>query len=89
MFVYLDLDTPQPNTKVGLQRFLSCINFFHRFLPGIANTLAPLHALTSAAKTQNTPVHSHMLRHSTVLKKLFQMPFYLPTPLQTPLPVSI
>ena len=38
----------QPSTKVGLQRFLGCINFYHRFLPGIAATLAPLHALTAS-----------------------------------------
>ena len=26
----------RPETKVGLQRFLGCLNFFHRFMPGIA-----------------------------------------------------
>ena len=38
----------QPETKVGLQRFLGCINFYHRFLPGIAEVLAPLHALVAS-----------------------------------------
>ena len=38
----------QPQTKVGLQRFLGCINFYHRFLPGIAEVLAPLHALVAS-----------------------------------------
>ena len=38
----------RPTTKVGLQRFLGCINFYHRFLPGIAAVLAPLHALVSS-----------------------------------------
>ena len=40
---------PRPNTKVELQRFLGCVNFFHRFLPGVAEVLAPLHSLTASA----------------------------------------
>ena len=32
----------KPLTKVELQRFLGCVNFYHRFLPSIASTLAPL-----------------------------------------------
>ena len=43
---------PRPNTKVELQRFLGCINFFHRFLPHVAATLAPLHALAASVGTQ-------------------------------------
>ena len=39
---------PQPPTKVALQRYLGCINFYHRFLPGIASVLAPLHALVAS-----------------------------------------
>ena len=42
---------PQPTTKVELQRFLGCVNFYHRFLPGIAEVLAPLHALTASVPT--------------------------------------
>ena len=38
----------KPSTKVGLQRYLGCINFYHRFLPGIASVLAPLHALVAS-----------------------------------------
>ena len=38
----------QPTTKVGLQRYLGCINFYHRFLPGIAAVLAPLHELVAS-----------------------------------------
>ena len=45
---------PRPTTKVELQRFLGCINFFHRFLPGIASVLAPLHALCSSVPTQKS-----------------------------------
>ena len=43
---------PRPTTKVEMQRFLGCINFFHRFLPGVAATLAPLHALAASVSTQ-------------------------------------
>ena len=39
---------PLPPTKVALQRYLGCINFYHRFLPGIAAVLAPLHALVAS-----------------------------------------
>ena len=38
----------RPTTKVGLQRFLGCINFYHRFLPGVAEILAPLHGLVAS-----------------------------------------
>ena len=43
---------PKPITKVDLQRFLGCVNFYHRFLPGFAAVLTPLHALTTSAPTQ-------------------------------------
>ena len=45
---------PHPTNKVELQRFLGCINFFHHFLPGIAEMLAPLHALTASVPTQKS-----------------------------------
>ena len=41
----------QPTTKVELQRYLGCINFYHRFVPHLASVLAPLHALCSSVKT--------------------------------------
>ena len=44
----------RPSTKVELQRFLGCVNFYHRFLPGIARILAPLHALSASAPTQKS-----------------------------------
>ena len=47
---------PRPTNKVELQRFLGCVNFFHRFMPGIAATLAPLHALTASVPTQKSPL---------------------------------
>ena len=46
----------RPSTKVELQRFLGCVNFYHRFLPSIASTLAPLHALVSSVKAAKTPL---------------------------------
>ena len=45
---------PRPVTKVDLQRFLGSVNFYHRFLPSIAATLAPLHALTTSAPAQKS-----------------------------------
>ena len=48
------IDVPKPNTKVELQRYLGMVNFYHRFLPGIAAALSPLHALVAAAKSPNT-----------------------------------
>lgn len=41
-----------PTNRTGLQRFLGMVNYYHRFLPGIADTLAPLHAQASG-KGQN------------------------------------
>ena len=46
----------QPTTKVEMQRFLGCINFYHRFIPHLATVLAPLHALCSSVKTANAPL---------------------------------
>ena len=47
----------RPVTKVELQQFLGCINFYHRFLPRIAEKLAPLHALVSSVSTQSAVLH--------------------------------
>ena len=41
-----------PKDRTSLQRFLGMINYYHRFLPGIAGILAPLHAQASG-KGQN------------------------------------
>ena len=35
---------PVPQSKKDLQSFLGMINFYHRFMPGIAHKLDPLHA---------------------------------------------
>ena len=45
---------PRPSTKVELQRFLGCVNFFHRFMPGVAALLTPLHALTASVSSQKS-----------------------------------
>ena len=37
------LEFPTPKRKDELQRFLGCITYYSRFLPGIAEILAPLH----------------------------------------------
>ncbi|KAK3756460.1 hypothetical protein RRG08_063126 [Elysia crispata] len=36
-----------PTDRTSLQSFLGMVNYYHRFLPGIADTLAPLYALAS------------------------------------------
>ena len=35
----------RPRTVKGLQEFIGMITYYHRFLPGIANILTPLHNL--------------------------------------------
>ncbi|RUS70636.1 hypothetical protein EGW08_021603 [Elysia chlorotica] len=44
---------PNPNDKKALQRFLGMINFYHRFLPGIAKCLTPL---TEATKSRSKAI---------------------------------
>ena len=39
-----------PRTMKGLRRFLGMVNFYRRFIPGVAKTLAPLHSLLSPHK---------------------------------------
>ena len=38
---------PTPKNRGDLQRFLGMINYYHRFLPGIASKLAPLHVAST------------------------------------------
>ena len=40
-------DSDPPSDRTSLQRFLGMVNYYHRFLPGIAAVLAPLHAQAS------------------------------------------
>jgi cleavage and polyadenylation specificity factor subunit 1 len=44
---------PTPENRAQLQRFLGCLNYYHRFLPGIAGKLAPLH---EAARGRGTEI---------------------------------
>ena len=39
-------DFPAPTNKVGLQRFLGMINYYHRFIPRLADKLHPLYDAT-------------------------------------------
>ena len=48
---------PRPVTRVDLQRFLGCVNFYHRFVPHLAAVLAPLHALVSSVPKQKDVLH--------------------------------
>ena len=47
---------PLPRTKVDLQRFIGCINFYNRFICGFAAILAPLHAMVKASPSPSTPL---------------------------------
>lgn len=40
-------DSPAPCDRTSLQRFLGMMNYYHRFIPAIASTLAPLHEQAS------------------------------------------
>ena len=44
------LEFPTPTNKAALQRFLGIINFYHRFLPNIAQILMPLHKAVAGKK---------------------------------------
>ena len=45
-----------PQTKVDLQRFLGCVNFYHKFVPHLAEILAPLHVLTASVPEPKSPL---------------------------------
>ena len=49
-------DFPQPTTQRELRQFLGLINFYHRFIPGCAQILHPLHALVLAPVKKNDPL---------------------------------
>lgn len=46
----------RPVDKKGLLQFLGMINYYHRFLPGAAQILGPLHEAAAAAKSDKTLV---------------------------------
>lgn len=39
------VDAPQPDNITQLRAFLGLVNYYHRFLPNLSHTLAPLHQL--------------------------------------------
>ena len=43
-------DFPRPSTVKGLQEFLGMLDFYHRFVPHVAEMLVPLHAGLSGRK---------------------------------------
>ena len=46
---------PLPNTQCKLRRFLGLVNFYHRFIPGGAAILQPLHSLLKHTKRPSDP----------------------------------
>jgi hypothetical protein len=61
-------DFQRPEKAKGLRRFLGMLNFYRRFLPRAASTLAPLYAkfagIASTKKTQLSPGHPKKLKPS-------------------------
>ena len=49
-------DLPQPHTQSELHQFLSLVKFYHRFVPGCASILQPLHDLLSPPSKEDTPL---------------------------------
>ena len=45
--------------RIRIQRYLGCINFYHRFLLGIAAVLAPLHALVASVARPKAELEWH------------------------------
>ena len=46
-------DFPLPNTRKELKRFLGMCNFYHKFVPNIAETMAPLNEISGGPKSTN------------------------------------
>ena len=55
---------PRPKDKSGLQRFLGMINFYHRFMPTIANILIPLHKAMGECITKHGKIQWDDDRHA-------------------------
>ena len=45
-------DFPHPSTPRQLRKFVGMINFYHRFVPGIATILDPIYTLLSCTRAQ-------------------------------------
>lgn len=48
---------PVPTSKVELQRFLGMVNYYRRFMPGLASKLHPLHEATNGHQGQGAGNH--------------------------------
>ena len=46
-------DLPVPNTRKELKRFIGMVNFYHRFVPNIAEVMAPLNEISGGSKSTN------------------------------------
>ena len=49
-------DFPRPKLVKNLQEFLGMVNFYHRFLPGVAKILQPLYATLKTHKQKYRPL---------------------------------
>ena len=47
---------PQPRTSRELRQFLGLVNFYHRFVPGCASILQPLHDLLPPSPKKDVPL---------------------------------
>ena len=61
---------PPPSTKLGVQRFLGMVNYYRRFVPGMATTLFPLHALASGKAKQVSLEGDSLLAFENTKRKL-------------------
>lgn len=61
---------PSPTSIKKIQQFLGMLNYFHRFLPGIAKTLAPIHA--HVASLQKLPKSKKQFSWSQECETAFQ-----------------
>jgi len=52
---------PKPSTQKQLRRYLGMVNLYHRFIPGYARLLRPLHALLSAKNRRRSPIRLSFL----------------------------
>ena len=76
---------PRPRTKVELQRFLGMVNFYHRFVPHLAEVLAPLHALTASVPEPKSLLlwSEQQLASFRQAKLLFKIRFFCTTLIRT------
>ena len=44
---------PVPNTRKELKRFIGMVNFYHRFVPNVAEVMAPLNEISGGPKSTN------------------------------------